>query len=162
MGAPAIIGLQEVENIGVLEDLAATALLAPYSYEGYLVEGPDGRGIDVAYLVRGDLVSVESVEAFPEPTGLTTRPPLLLKAVVQLASGPQTIYLLNNHLSSLSSGEAATEPRRTGQAAWNVTIMEQVLAEDPRGSIHRHGRYELVPGHTAAGCAARGGAAPCL
>jgi len=135
MGAPAIIGMQEVENIGVLEDLAATELLAPYSYEGYLVEGPDARGIDVAYLVRGDQVTVESAEAFPEPTGLTTRPPLLIKAIVELESGPQTVYLLNNHLSSLSSGEAATEPRRTGQAAWNLDLIDQVLAEDPEAQF---------------------------
>ena len=135
MGAPAIIGMQEVENIGVLEDLAALEQLAPYSYKGYLVEGPDERGIDVAYLVRGDMVTVESAEAFPEPTGLTTRPPLLIKATVDLASGPQTVYLLNNHLSSLSSGEAATEPRRTGQAAWNLSLMEQVMADDPEAQF---------------------------
>ena len=135
MGAPAIIGLQEVENVDVLEDIAALDLLAAYGYEGYLVEGPDSRGIDVAYLVRGDRVTVETVEAFPEPTGLTTRPPLLIKATIDLASGPQTVYVLNNHLSSLSSGEAATEPRRTGQAAWNLNIMGQVLAEDPEAQF---------------------------
>ncbi len=135
MGAPHIIGLQEVENIGVLEDLAALDALSPYAYEGHLIEGPDARGIDVAYLVRGDRVSIESVEAFPEPTGLTTRPPLLIKAVIELESGPQTVYVTNNHLSSLASGEAATEPRRTGQAAWNLEIIDGVLAEDPEAQF---------------------------
>lgn len=131
MGAPTIIGMQEVENIGVLEDLAAMPQLGDFDYRPYLIEGPDSRGIDVAYLVRGDRAAVERVEAFPEPTGLTSRPPLLIQAVVDTAGGTQSIYLLNNHFSSLSSGEAATEPRRTGQAAWNVSIMDQIRADEP-------------------------------
>jgi predicted extracellular nuclease len=31
----------------------------------------------------------------------------------------------------MSGGEAATEPRRTAQAAWNVTVMEELLNEHP-------------------------------
>ncbi|MCP4424559.1 MAG: hypothetical protein GY803_08720, partial [Chloroflexi bacterium] len=135
MGAPTIVGLQEVESIEVLEALVAQEQLAAYNYVPYLVEGPDGRGIDVAYIVRGDRAAVESVEAFPAPDGLTSRPPLLINVTVHLDSGEQTVYVLNNHFSSLSSGEAATEPRRTAQAAWNVTVMEQIQATDPEAQF---------------------------
>lgn len=131
MGAPTIVGLQEVENIGVLETLVAQEKLAAYGYQPFLIEGEDSRGIDVAYIVRGDRATVESTTAYPAPDGLTSRPPLVLKVVVHLDSGDQTVYVLNNHFSSLSSGEAATEPRRTAQAAWNVTVMEQIQATDP-------------------------------
>ncbi len=31
----------------------------------------------------------------------------------------------------MSGGEAATEPRRNAQAAWNVTVLEGILAENP-------------------------------
>jgi predicted extracellular nuclease len=35
----------------------------------------------------------------------------------------------------MSGGEAATEPRRTAQAAWNVSILEEILTEDPGANI---------------------------
>ena len=135
MGAPTIIGLQEVENIGVLEDLVALAQLAEYQYQPALIEGTDARGIDVAYLVRGDQAVIDGVAAYPAPEGLTSRPPLVITVTVNLESGPETLYVLNNHFTSMSAGEAATEPRRTAQAAWNVTIMQQILAADPDAQI---------------------------
>ena len=131
MGAPDIIGLQEVENIGILEDLAEQEQLLDFNYEPYLIEGTDSRGIDVAYLVRNDKVTVDGFANYTAPEGLTSRPPLVLTTTVNLTSGPQTIYVLNNHFTSLAGGEEATEPRRTAQAAWNVTIMDQIRAEDP-------------------------------
>ncbi len=135
MGAPTIIGLQEVENLGVLETLATTELLAPYSYEAVLLEGEDSRGIDVGYLVRGDRVTIEGYANYPEPSGLTSRPPLMITVTVSLASGSQRLYLLNNHFLSLSAGEEATEPTRTAQAAWNVTQLARILQQDPNAQF---------------------------
>ncbi|MCP4418440.1 MAG: hypothetical protein GY805_17615, partial [Chloroflexi bacterium] len=131
MGAPTIIGVQEVENITVLEDLAAQGQLAAYGYIPALIEGIDSRGIDVGYLVRSDVATIAETEQFLAPDGIASRPPLLVKVEIETDGGSQTVYLLNNHFSSLSSGEAATEPRRTAQAAWNVEIMTQLLADDP-------------------------------
>jgi uncharacterized repeat protein (TIGR01451 family) len=135
LGAPAIIGLQEVENIDVLEDLVEEEQIADLGYVPFLIEGPDSRGIDVAYLVRGDLITVDGVASYPAPEGLTSRPPLVISTTVHLDSGDTTLYLLNNHFSSLSSGEEATEPRRTAQAAWNATLVEKIRAADPEGHI---------------------------
>ncbi|MCB9004576.1 MAG: endonuclease/exonuclease/phosphatase family protein, partial [Ardenticatenaceae bacterium] len=135
MGAPTILGLQEVENIGVLQDLAAQDALAAYGYEAYLVEGEDSRGIDVGYLVRGDRVTVEGFANYPEPSGLTARPPLLITATVHLDTGDQRLYVLNNHFLSLSAGEEATEATRTAQAAWNVSLMEHIRTVDPEAQF---------------------------
>ena len=55
-GLPTVIGFQEVENIGILEDIAEHELIAHYGYIPVLIEGTDSRGIDVGYLVRGDRV----------------------------------------------------------------------------------------------------------
>ncbi len=63
LNAPTVLGLMEVENIGVLNDLVAQPLLAPYGYRPILIEGLDPRGIDVALLYRADRVRVTS-----EPT----------------------------------------------------------------------------------------------
>jgi predicted extracellular nuclease len=129
-GAPTIVGLQEVENLQVLEAIASQEVLAPYSYQAILIEGTDSRGIDNGYLVRGDRAEVLDVQQHITPEGLTSRPPLLIKIEVTTASGPVTLYVVNNHFTAMSGGEAATEPRRNAQAAWNVTVLEGVLAED--------------------------------
>ncbi len=130
-GAPTIVGLQEVENIGVLEDIAAHEVLAGYDYQPVLIEGTDSRGIDVGYLIRGDQARILQTQQFPAPEGLTSRPPLMVQVEITTAAGAVQVYVLNNHFTSMSGGEKATEPRRTAQAAWNVTVMEEILAADP-------------------------------
>ncbi|MBU4203971.1 MAG: FAD-dependent oxidoreductase, partial [Acidobacteria bacterium] len=131
MKAAAFVGLQEVENIGILEDIAAHEALTGYGYEAFLIEGTDSRGIDNGYLVRGDMAAVVHVEQHIAPEGLTSRPPLLIEVEVQTASGPVTVFVANNHFTSMSAGVGATEPRRTAQAAWNVSVLEGVLAANP-------------------------------
>jgi len=131
MGVPTVIGFQEVENVGILADLAADPVLAAYGYVPALMEGFDSRGIDVGYLVRGDVATLESVSQHTAPEGLTSRPPLMITVTVHLDSGDQTVVVLNNHFTSMGGGEAATEPRRTAQAEWNVTLVRQILAQTP-------------------------------
>jgi predicted extracellular nuclease len=130
-GSPTIIAFQEVENIGVLEELADHPLISDFDYTPVLVEGFDSRGIDVGYLVRGDRATVLSQEQRDAPEGLTSRPPLVLEVDIQTDSGPVTLLLINNHFTSMSGGEEATEPRRTAQAAWNVTILEEIQSDSP-------------------------------
>ncbi|MCD6284558.1 MAG: lamin tail domain-containing protein [Anaerolineae bacterium] len=135
MGAPTIVGVQEVENIGILEDVAEHALIVDYGYVPVLVEGSDSRGIDVGYLVRGDQATLEGVSQHDAPEGLTSRPPLMITVTVHLASGDETVTVINNHFLSMSGGELPTEPRRVAQAAWNVSLVETLLAGDPDAQI---------------------------
>jgi predicted extracellular nuclease len=130
-GAPTIVGLQEVENIGILEDIAELEDLAEYDYRSYLIEGTDSRYIDVGYLVRGDVASVVDEQQYPAPEGLTSRPPLMIQVEIRTDSGPVSVFVLNNHFTSMSGGEEATEPRRNAQAAWNVTVMNEILDHYP-------------------------------
>jgi predicted extracellular nuclease len=132
---PGIIAFQEVEHLGILEDLVANPLLSEYEYEPYLLEGSDSRGIDVGYIVRTDLVEVLDVRQYPAPEGITSRPPLLLHLNIHLSGSTRELYILNNHFTSLAGGEAATEPRRTAQAAWNVSLFEQIRAAVPQADI---------------------------
>ncbi len=148
-GVPTVVGLQEVENIGVLEDIAEHANLAAYGYKPVLIEGTDSRGIDVGYLVRGDQANVLAERQYVAPEGLTSRPPLLVEVEVTTAAGATTIYILNNHFTSMSGGEEATEPRRNAQAAWNVTVIEEILAENPGAHLSVMGDlnsfYDALP-----------------
>jgi predicted extracellular nuclease len=134
-GTPTIVGLQEVENIGILEDLTQHDLLIEYDYIPILIEGTDSRGIDVGYLVRGDRASILDIQQYPAPNGLTSRPPLLIQVLVDAPSGSTEVYLINNHFTAMSGGELATEPRRSAQAEWNVSLLEDVLAEVPDANV---------------------------
>jgi predicted extracellular nuclease len=128
-GFPTVIGFQEVENLEILEDIAEEPILTEFEYQAVLIEGDDSRGIDVGYLVRGDQAVVLDQVQYPAPGNITSRPPLLIKITV--GDSNEVIYILNNHFTSMSGGEEATEPRRNAQAAWNVEIANELLAEDP-------------------------------
>ena len=132
-GFPTVIGLQEVENLEILEDIAAEPVLAGYEYQAVLIEGTDSRGIDVGYLVRGDRAEVIDQVQYPAPGNITSRPPLLIK--IKAEGQDEMIYILNNHFTSMSGGEQATEPRRNAQAAWNAEIASELLAEDPNAYL---------------------------
>jgi len=123
--------LQEVENIDILEDIAAHEALTGFGYTAALIEGTDSRGIDNGYLVRSDVAAIVNVEQHVAPEGLTSRPPLLIEVEVQTSSGAVTVFVANNHFTSMSAGVEATEPRRNAQAAWNVTVLETVLGKNP-------------------------------
>jgi len=132
LGAPTIIGVQEVESADVLEDLAARPALAGYDYQAVLIEGPSSRGIDVGFLVRGDRAAVAGAGQYQAPEGLFSRPPLMITATVRTESaGEVTVYAIVNHFISKAGGEALTEPRRVMEAEWNAHLVDQVLAADP-------------------------------
>lgn len=60
-----VLGVCEVENIKVLEDLVRQPLINDAGYDVILQEGPDRRGIDVAMLYRPDCFKVLEVESIP-------------------------------------------------------------------------------------------------
>ena len=130
-GYPTIVALQEIENIEVLEDLIQQEAILEFAYQPVLIEGFDGRGIDVGYLIRGDAEIVD-VKQYDAPEGLTSRPPLLVKVKVAIRGKEQTLYVINNHFTSMAAGVEITEPRRTAQAMWNVHILQDIiLAQEP-------------------------------
>jgi predicted extracellular nuclease len=135
MGMPTIVALQEVENVQILDDLARQESLSQFDYQPVLIEGTDSRGIDVGFLVRGDRAMLEGSASYPAPEGLTSRPPLLITVTLHLPTGDQTIYVLNNHFTSMAGGEEATAPRREAQAAWNATLVRRILDREPDALI---------------------------
>ncbi|MCP4542604.1 MAG: hypothetical protein GY832_36240 [Chloroflexi bacterium] len=132
LGAPTVVGFQEVENIGVLEDVAAQDALFEYDYQAALIEGPSSRDIDVGFLVRGDRATLEGVGQYQAPEGLFSRPPLMITMTVHTASaGDVTVYAIVNHFISKSGGEALTEPRRVMEAEWNARLVDDILILNP-------------------------------
>lgn len=108
MNSPLILGVQEVENLNVMNDLAsAISFAGGPSYIPVLVEGNDVGGIDVAYFFNSSVVTNVSIaqlgasEIFNYDASLLhDRPPLLLSADVMLDQGIMPVEVLNVHMRS--------------------------------------------------------------
>ncbi len=149
LGLPTIVALQEVENLAVLEELAAHPSLGG-RYEARLIEGSDGRGIDVALLVeRGRVRVLEMATGNPCsplatlgggkrgtcPAGqreLFARPPLIARLQVD---GSEPFYLVVCHFKSKSGGESETLPRRVAQARFVSDLLQQLRAANPQAEM---------------------------
>ncbi|HEX2639026.1 MAG TPA: endonuclease/exonuclease/phosphatase family protein, partial [Pyrinomonadaceae bacterium] len=120
MKMPDVIGTVEVENLATLKRLAerinadAVASGKPDpKYDAYLVEGNDGRGIDVGFLVKSSRVKAVEVKQFGkddkfknpntgEDNFLNDRPPLMLRAAIsdRKTNQPFEVTVVVNHLKS--------------------------------------------------------------
>jgi predicted extracellular nuclease len=145
LGAPDVLAVQEVENLGVLQDVANRihADDAGLNYTPYLLEGNDVGGIDVGFLVR-DSVRVDSVEQFGKDDTFTfdgatallnDRPPLVLRGAYVGNGAPFPIVVVDVHQRSLSGIEDATDgPRvraKRNAQALRLSELIQSLQEEP-------------------------------
>ena len=165
MRTPDIIGVEEMENLTTLQSLAdkvnadAVAASQPNPlYQPYLVEGNDIGGIDVGFLVKSARVGVIDVTQFGktttyinpnngQPELLNDRPPLVLRATVQPASGPAfLITVIVNHLRSLSGVDDPVDgnrvrTKRRAQAEYLANLIQARQVSDPTERIVSLGDY---------------------
>lgn len=115
---PLVIGLAEVENRRVLEDLTTKTVLADGGYGIVHQDSPDRRGIDVAMLFRKDCLDVQKVDfltiPFPEDTTIRTRDILYAETVL---GHRDTLHFFVCHFPSMIGGEQQSEWRRERAAA---------------------------------------------
>ena len=109
---PEIIGLCEVENRGVIEDLIYGTNLSNYGYSIVHGDSPDLRGIDVCMVYRKESVRIINYNYFePEnwkDEGFLSRQ--VLYAECELLG--DTLHLFVNHWPSKRGGVLATQERR--------------------------------------------------
>lgn len=125
---PAIIGVSEVENRGVLEDLVAQPELKPWNLQICHHDSPDRRGIDVGLLYNPRYFSVENVTnhrltAVP----FATRDQM---CVVGKLLG-QRIAVIVNHWPSRLGGQEQSSPNREAAAALCREIADSLWNIDP-------------------------------
>jgi predicted extracellular nuclease len=113
---PELIGLCEIENLTVLNDLVAASNLKPGKYKIVHEEGPDPRGIDCALLYRPDAftyIDHKTLEVrFPFAKNKRTRDILYVKGLVK----KDTLHIFVNHWSSRRGGKEKSEPKRLQNA----------------------------------------------
>lgn len=108
---PALVGLCEVENNKVLDDLTGKSPLKEYDYRYVMTDSPDERGIDVALLYRRDKFRLTEYNSVPVALdgAKATRDILHVSGLV---STLDTIDVFVVHFPSRSGGEKETEPNR--------------------------------------------------
>lgn len=103
-GGPAIIGLSEIENRGVLEDLINTPPLKELGYEIVHYDSPDRRGVDVGLLYKPSVFKVTNSTSnrlyMPGRTDFFSRDQLVVSG--ELLGEP--ISVIVNHWPSRRSG----------------------------------------------------------
>lgn len=150
--APAIIGLSEVENITVVEDLANDSSLLEKDYGIVHFESPDERGIDVALMYQKALftpVSTSSHELKLSDNSSDkrdyTRDQLLVSGYLE----GDLIHLIVNHWPSRSGGEARSRSKREAAAALNKRIIDSLQSTDPYAKIFSMGDLNDNPNNTS-------------
>lgn len=132
---PAIVGLCEVENRQVVDDLVNNATLLDAEYYIVHFDSPDERGIDVALLYRRDFFKIEETKpirvVLPEENGGKTRDILYVRATVKKTK--TQVHIFVNHWPSRSEGEELTSIRRAIAAETLRTEVEtlQEQFDDP-------------------------------
>jgi predicted extracellular nuclease len=144
---PIIVGVAEVENDGVLQDLIHSKYLKSKNYNFCHFESPDERGIDTALLYREDFFTVISSEAIPlyikgkYGERDYTRDILYVKGELE----NNTIHLLVNHWPSKKSNTKENEYKRILAASKNREIIENILSEEPDAKIIVMGDFNDNP-----------------
>ncbi|MCX6266376.1 MAG: endonuclease, partial [Bacteroidetes bacterium] len=129
---PAIIGLAEIENLSVLNDLISKTRLSEGKYQAILDEGSDPRGIDVGLIFRKDIIKYIGHHSFPSAQSFKTRSVLY----VRLADAKKdTFHIFVNHWKSRSGGATETEPQRIENARTLKQLTDSVLAVNPKANI---------------------------
>ncbi|WP_299126558.1 endonuclease/exonuclease/phosphatase family protein [uncultured Winogradskyella sp.] len=136
--APAIIGVCEIENRKVLEDLVNDPLLLSKDYGIIHFDGPDKRSIDVALLYQKALFRpIESTShellIYDDLTRkrVYTRDQLLVYGKLD----GDLIHVLVNHWPSRSGGEARSRSKRVGAAKLNKRLIDSLQSIDPYAKI---------------------------
>ncbi len=135
--SPAIIGVSEVENKQVLEDLIHNERLKKKHYGIIHYDSPDARGIDVALLYQKryfkpiDHKSYELKLYDDNGKPYATRDQLLVTGMLD----DEIIHIIVNHWPSRRGGEQKSRPSREKAAALNLKIIEDIKKEYPNPKV---------------------------
>ncbi len=145
--APVLVGVAEVENKRVLEDLVQTKHLAHKEYGIVHYDSPDERGIDVALLYQKSHFTVTKSQRVPllleDEKGRRdfTRDTLWVTGALH----GEVLHILINHWPSRRDGAELTAHKRIAAAQKNREVIEQITAEDSDAKIIVMGDFNDDP-----------------
>lgn len=130
-GGPAILGVSEIENRSVLEDLVKAEPIRSRMYQIIHHDGPDRRGVDVGLLYNPRMFKpidvtnhTLTIESNP---GFRTRDQLCVTGIL----GGDTISVIVNHWPSRLGGQKQSSYLREAAAALSKHIADSIWALRP-------------------------------
>lgn len=155
---PTILGVSEIENRKVLEDLVNMPKLKKAGYGIIHADSPDRRGIDVALFYQPKHFKPTSSKNIPlyiydktdvrykdsnngKGKRIYTRDQLL---VTGLLDGEEMHFIVN-HWPSRSGGEKKSSPNREAAAALNKKIIDSLYHINPNAKIISMGDFNDGP-----------------
>lgn len=143
--APDVLGLCEVENRNVLEDLVAHPLLAPLNYQIVHYDSPDRRGIDVALLYRPSVFTFTGSNShtvvIPGEEHIKTRD--ILEVGGSMLG--ERINLFVGHWPSRAGGEQVSLNRRMTAAKLMRSLVDSIANEDKESKFILMGDFNDDP-----------------
>jgi hypothetical protein len=139
---PAFIGVSEIENRSVLEDLVKAVddrLVAegkkPWNLQIVHHDSPDRRGVDVGALYNPRYFRLMNVSntplLFPDDPTFRTRDQMCVTGVM----GGDTISMIVNHWPSRLGGEEKSSPKREAAAAVSKHIADSLWTLRPNQGV---------------------------
>jgi len=133
----AVIGVSEIENRSVLEDLIIQKGMRSRDYQIVHEDSPDKRGIDVALLYQSKYFNYQGHKLVPVPLvekDLGSRPTRSVLHVWGTFDG-DPFHFLVNHWPSRSGGEAASSPKRKLAAKVARSVADSIFAGHPQAKV---------------------------
>jgi len=134
---PDLIGLAEIENFHVLQDLVHSKELHAKNYQIIHQDSPDRRGIDVALLYKPAFFSPIEFEAIElklwneNGERIYTRDILYVQGILD----DEVIHIFVNHWPSRRGGKTRSDPKRMKAAYMVNKKTNEILMMDPDAKI---------------------------
>ena len=144
---PTIIGVSEVENRNVLEDIASQEKLLPANYQICHYDGPDARGVDVAFFYRPDQFQYEGSKSIKANIP-GARPNFRTRDILTMwgkIDGEDFLFIVS-HWPSRRGGQSSSAFLREGLAAQIKGICDEARRQNPNIKVAVMGDFNDDPG----------------
>ena len=146
--SPSIVGLSEVENRNVIEDLLNNKHLLNKNYDIVHYDSPDERGIDVGLIYNKDVFKVNSTkshELIIYDNNSSKRNYTRDQLVVSGLLDNELIHVIVNHWPSRSGGEERSRAGRMAAAELNKKIIDSLQNKYKNAKIITMGDFNDDP-----------------
>jgi predicted extracellular nuclease len=131
----ALLGVCEVENKGVLDDLVNEKTIKNRNYQIVHFDSPDSRGIDVALLYNPSYFEVTNSKTYPltlaNDTSFSTRSQLVVSGLLD----GEEISIIVNHWPSRRGGEEKSRYKRNAAGDLSRHIVDSLFSIDKDAKI---------------------------
>ena len=132
---PILVGMQEVENRSVLQDLANSPRIRAARYQIVHYDSPDRRGVDVAFFYCAEVIEYVSSKPILVRGGdfpnMRTRDILWFTGKID----GEIFHFFNNHWPSRLGGQQASSPRRELAASILRHVVDSIQNAAPHERI---------------------------